>query len=452
MAPERPRTLSARIRLVHFAALSVFLLTHHRFAWDTRALVRGASEIWSCVAEGRSGSCLAARDFPPFQYVVAVPLKALGLPDGALYHLFALGSVAAFLAAWVWLIRRQRDLDEPRAWAMELLLLSGPLLWYASSTFNEMVAAALALFFAHALAEGPHRRASGRARLVGLSFLCAITKEVAAPFLGLMAIGFGRDRRAIFSVLLGTASGVALNAGFNVFRYGTWRNVVNLDPALRVPDVVIRERFVESLWLAPNGGIVWFWPSLALVLAVLLPALIVAPVGRRRLQAIVLVGCLYALTRGLSSWYAPFGWEAWGPRLVLPWLPAFAWLALTLVPRAGWSKMLALGRVPLIALVLVALASSAVQISAAIVPGQAEKLFTPDAACPVPNDIRTRTSEYYRCHEHAAWKREPVLLDALRSGGRFPGVLMVLLHLGAVSCVAAGLTRSIARIHAPRRA
>jgi hypothetical protein len=31
---------------------------------------------------------------------------------------------------------------------------------------------------------------------------------------------------------------------------------------------------------------------------------------------------LLLTTLGFSKWYAPFGWIGWGPRLLLPWIPA----------------------------------------------------------------------------------------------------------------------------------
>jgi len=35
------------------------------------------------------------------------------------------------------------------------------------------------------------------------------------------------------------------------------------------------------------------------------------------------VGCIAAFTAGIATWWSSFGWIAWGPRLTIPFIPAF---------------------------------------------------------------------------------------------------------------------------------
>ena len=91
----------------------------------------------------------------------------------------------------------------------------------------------------------------------------------------------------------------------------------------------------RTLQLSREAGALW--ASFAAVLASVL-------VGSWRLRlakgpiGIVLV--LAALTFGLSGWWAPFGWIAWGPRLLLPWIPACLLILLRAYPGEalvwGW--------------------------------------------------------------------------------------------------------------------
>ena len=91
-----------------------------------------------------------------------------------------------------------------------------------------------------------------------------------------------------------------------------------------------------GIWLSPNGGALPFWLSFACVCVVILFAAAAAPrywqvsPWPARLLALLLLG----LTAGLSSWYAPHGWIAWGPRLLLPWLPATVYLTCYFYPVA----------------------------------------------------------------------------------------------------------------------
>ncbi len=82
-----------------------------------------------------------------------------------------------------------------------------------------------------------------------------------------------------------------------------------------------------ALWLAPNGGVGWFWPlAAAVVIGLVVIAGTAARGGaerrRRSLPAVGLVVALLLTTGTLASWFAPFGWVAWGPRLMVPVLPA----------------------------------------------------------------------------------------------------------------------------------
>ncbi len=80
-----------------------------------------------------------------------------------------------------------------------------------------------------------------------------------------------------------------------------------------------------ALWLAPNAGLLFFWP---LFVGVLLSV----PFAVSRYSSITSAGALAAfwgvalllvlVTGFCARWWAPFGWWAWGQRLTIPWLPA----------------------------------------------------------------------------------------------------------------------------------
>ena len=167
-----------------------------------------------------------------------------------------------------------------------------------------------------------------RPGLVGLAaFGAGLTKETGYAFvaaLGLLALLLARRRtgrpvrRHVLAGGAGLALAIAVGAGLNVIRYGTPRNAYYLDPGLLTTDVEKVLELVAGLFVAPNGGILFFWP-----LATILVALLIAvPVVRALRGAaswseawpsaalLVIVG---GLALGLATWWAPFGLVGLGP-------------------------------------------------------------------------------------------------------------------------------------------
>jgi len=232
-------------------------------------------------------------------------------------------------------------------------------------------------------------------------------------------------------------------AAFNLFRFDSVGNKTYLQPLFRVPGLTRRVELAGGVWAAPNGGVIPFWPLLVLLLA----AALVSGLRRRegqgvpRWPAIVLVGMVAVLTAQFASWYSPFGWIAWGPRLFLPWLPVLLVLATVLYPRpaqtlASWvggtsTRKIGAG----LALALAALP----HLAALRPPDPLERLFALDASCPVPAVLqKVSTGYFYRCLDHTAWAKTPVWVDSLRTLDAGRGVWLALAVVAA--CLAALLT------------
>lgn len=171
-----------------------------------------------------------------------------------------------------------------------------------------------------------------------------MSKETAAPFvllLGVSAIalsgtGLAVARRAFLHLCAGTSVGLLLLAGMNEFRYGSLLNHVYLNEP-RASRSMLASNGLGML-VSPNAGIVWFWPGVALALAVLVLA-VLRPPGRgaetRRIRFSVGLGLLtFVMTVwSLADWWAPFGWYAWGPRPLMPTATTIIVLSLPLIDR-----------------------------------------------------------------------------------------------------------------------
>jgi hypothetical protein len=335
----RPALVAVAAFLLLFVALAVRRPTN--VGADTLQLYRGAAVALRCLEDGTFRNCgrspqeLAASEqqYPlrsavgPFaflQYPPAILMIKAGLSERHTLRGLALLSLAAYLALLGLLAYAGRR------WGAGLVLVAvgGPLLFYATSTLAESLSAVLIVLATVAVLRRWH------AAWIGVTaWLAAITKETAAPFvlaIGLIALlGIGsrpRSRGAYAGLVAGCLAGAVTGALFNVFRYGTVLNEDELGAVWgesyggNILPLSLGQRLLHfaGLLVAPNGGLLFFWP---LAVAVLLLAL------RRSWRGLAIWATLLVLTAGFASYFNPFGWFAWGPRLLLPWIPALALLA-----------------------------------------------------------------------------------------------------------------------------
>lgn len=305
---------------------------------DTDMLVRGARLALQCLRRGKlvgcghtSGSPLSnVEPYALLQYLPAAAFVQMGLSDNQVVR--ALGSVnlAAMAAALVVVVlvgRRMR----PAIWApiLVLALIGSSLTYQSTSGFGEMLAAFTCLL---AVAAVIWRRPV----LIFVAMALATTgKETLFPFLLVLGWLAGRrhdDRylppaRVMVPMVVGILVGEFLNLGFNVFRFATYKNLTYLEPITRTPGLERKLNYFAALWVAPSSGTFWYWPlAVVLVVGVLLAAVVELARAPRRyavwLPPLLAVMTLAAFMAGLSDWYTPFGWIAYGPRLVVPILPA----------------------------------------------------------------------------------------------------------------------------------
>lgn len=312
---------------------------------DTRSVVAGLPAISRCLGAGRLVDCnrLAGlpgggvSKYPLIQTVPGYLLHEAGLsPASVVGGLITINSIAVVgfavaLARWA-----HRRSGTPLAVIATLLLLAGMLVAYAAQSFGEGLAAVA--FGAVALAGMRTDRVSPY--LLPAAATATITKEVAAPLVACFAaaailIGAARlevARPAFVRAAMGIGIGLLANATFNEFRYGSLINRPYLDEGYAPRHAVPVN--AAGLLVAPNGGIIWFWPgavAAALVLAV--AAVRRSESTSSRIGALVgLIGAGGAVVSG-AAWWDPFGWYSWGPRLLVPAATATVALAVGVLSR-----------------------------------------------------------------------------------------------------------------------
>jgi hypothetical protein len=145
--------------------------------------------------------------------------------------------------------------------------------------------------------------------------------------LGLLGLVLSRRRAgvAIRSHVAWGAAGmaVAITAAslFNVVRFGKIISPNFFESDLHAPGVTRKLEYAAAVLVSPSGGMFVFWPA---VCVLVLAACLLPVIGRKRRDvdwrpALVIVLVILGLTLGFASWWTPFGWSAYGPRLALPW-------------------------------------------------------------------------------------------------------------------------------------
>ncbi|MBI4882566.1 MAG: hypothetical protein HY826_00765 [Actinobacteria bacterium] len=430
--------LSTRRREVGLIAIFAFLLVvffytfllvvftdtrpiGHLNTGDSNNLVSGTRVALDCLRAGHVFDCgPSVGPYPLLQYLPSAVLVELGLSDDQI--LGVLGTIS-FLAVLLLLLATLAVFrTRPKvATLLILMLLPTSLMYQSTSAFGEALTASLV---GAAVLAAISRRPL---LLFALVVAASLGKETLAPFVVLLALVCARSasdgllpsRKLTIAAAGGGLAGIAICLAFNVFRFGTVRNVAYLDPILRTPGVGRKAEFFAGIVASPAAGVVWYWPVLALVTsfgaARGIRQLTQRPHDLRNgLPVLSVLGVMLGWFALLSLWFAPFGWEAYGPRLAVPVLVGGA-VAIAHVAGESVIEFIARRRLALAA-VGSSLAVGCIQFGA---PwrwsnSMAQLFGTPTGPCsesPVAVHPAVDADLYYRCVSEMMWRRSPLVVD-----------------------------------------
>jgi hypothetical protein len=455
--------------LIVLGRLALFVVAEPYYEADTALLVNKLIETVRGCLHNLRAECTHAGPLPLFQYVPTLLLKYLGWADTSILHFFAYASFLSFIASLLlifWTLKKRAPLH--LAITGVLLMMSGALLWYSHSTFAEMCAAFLTLAFV----------ASCLLRLPGwltavLLVLAGSTKETALPFLVLLGLAcllpelinnFGAIKRRALSLALGAMASAGLTILFNYFRFRTFYNRDYLTDILIVPSWRIQLDFFLGIWFSPNGGLLFFWPSFTFLYFALIGLLVFQSLRHRRgaeaerlskreglifyLPILIVSASLFLLTVGFSRWYAPFGWVAWGPRLLLPWIPAVSLMLLYFYAAQYTSILTALfGGAYRFALSCAAFVFASIPQFAILFRHQVlGGIFGPNPDCPRSPIIQESVQYYYHCMHTYIWPKKLIFPElyavAFRGDGARSTIFYVLMLVAGCVWIRRLLTAS----------
>jgi hypothetical protein len=448
---------------------------------DTAGLVHGADGAVHCLARGQLTACDRRADgrmsgpgptsfvagrvgqWPLLQYLVAVPMRAAGVSaDLTLRTLVALNALALVgLVALVWVTAGRAA----KAWGpvLAVVMVTGPLLWYATAAFGEALACFVAALAVAAVLARRSPWLVGAAVVVG-----GFTKETTPPFLFVLCavcvlavVPERARRRAYFiAIVVGTVVSVVLSGLFNVFRFGSFMNSTYMQSTYRVSDTRTVARFFGALWVSPNGGLLWFWPAaIAVVLVGAVAGLRrrrgIPMTGAERVAGLVVLGLLALSLAGLAGWFSPFGWIAWGPRLAVPLVPAMVLTAAVASGAAGAAVVQRVLRSAWFWLVGVLLAVAVLPQVAVVWNARAvSDFFAAGPGCANAH-VESRPHTYYACVVHKAWHGTPVLVrvvQTLRSPLGFAVMGLAVIAVATLLMLARAVSTQTPAVHPRVRA
>lgn len=317
---------------------------HDWTSGDTMALVAGVPAITHCLTWPQmidAGSCVGVSKFQLLQQIPAYLLHLLGASPAATIGVLAwLNALAVVGLVAATAVVAQRIGGLPVAVIATLLMSCGVLLPYSAQGAAEPLAAAAfgALCLASLRTDRPSRW------LIPAAVLATWSKETAAPFaflfalaaLGLCGAGFALIRRVMMRVVIGIVIAGIPAVDFNWIRYHSIFNVAYLDESRAPASMWLSNGF--GMLISPNAGIAWFWPG-AIIAVIVLCLAVVRPgkFGRDgwpiRLGAVAALIAFGVMVASLADWWSPFGWYAWGPRLLIPISAAMVVLAIPMIAR-----------------------------------------------------------------------------------------------------------------------
>jgi hypothetical protein len=429
---------------------------------DSYTLASGARVALDCVDDGVWRECGHAprqtnsgvAPYALLQYAPAAAAVKAGLNTRDTVKAMARVSYVAFIVMLALVVVAARKFRW-RGWTPLLVIavLSTPILYQATSSFGESLAAtAVMAAVVAALWKRP-------VLLAIATFAAGVSKETMIPFVVLLVLAVGRDdgdawppARVLVPTGLAAVAAFVANSAFNIFRFGTWRNTFYLLPIFQTP-MARRPGIFAGLWLSPSVGLLLYATLATVLIAATAFAAFRGLVQHPRqprswAPALAVTAAVAGFTAVLASWFAPLGWEAYGSRLMMPFLPA------AVVAAAYSAEPFLLAGMRRLAASTVASVGAGLVVVVAGLPQFASPwgwtkamtvLHAPTAACTraAGATVWNQPGPYFNCLQSVVWRARPFVLGPVVTNGVWQSVAGMILLGGATVALLVATRRSL---------
>jgi hypothetical protein len=378
---------------------------------DSIAVLSNAQALGDCLNESIWSNCPNTNQFGATQTLPAILLLRKGFDSNSLLILFSLLNYVSLILFLIYILYRFRN-DILVRNIFILVFFYSSIIAYSAYTFAEgfqfVVFALLPIMI------------YGNQRY--LSFLFALvasaTRETAtiiilpiilAMFIHSRNSTLNYDKHkstSVYFAIFGILVGNGIQYSLNFWKFGTWKNLSQLDPSYITPSLNVFFSNIFGLIFSPNGGIFFFSFFFVLLLLILISkSHKFDNIAERYILFLHLLSVLIAIA-GLSMWFAPFGWVAWGPRLMIPYVGIIASSLILIFKRQLLSYFVIILSKRFSKLLLSICVSMSVlpSIGFLINPDLLNFVFLPDSFCPEIPIIQNSADYYFRCLIHLTWK------------------------------------------------
>jgi hypothetical protein len=383
---------------------------------DTVALSQSARSLVTCLENGQFRGCAGTNQFGLPQHIPAMFLAWKGLDDGSIVFILSCLNVLA-LGLLARLIYASRSIPAIGKILIGVTLFVGPIIAYGPYSFGEAISILAYVGLAIAIFEKKHFQ------IIIFMVLAVTSRETAFVSIGLLTGAIlvfesnksRRELKQMFLTVYGSMLlGIVCLFSFNVWKFNSWKNVPHMDPVLRTPGLILKLKSGIGIIFSPNGGLLPYW-FLGAVVAVGIP--LVGIISRRRGKRLqfsffLLVSGFTAQVAILSSWYAPYGWIAWGPRLMVPTTAMGATICLVLICQDdALFRKLGQFKSYLFPVGVLGIVTFIPTVGFLQNPSRTMSWFLGgnDPYCPKPAIVQQDPAYYFRCLIHGSWKMDPSL-------------------------------------------
>ncbi|MDH4247565.1 MAG: hypothetical protein OEW39_07095 [Deltaproteobacteria bacterium] len=424
-------------------------LTNYIHQGDTVALLSVINAGLDCLSKGIYSGCYVLH-FPIFQYIPMAILRLNGAVDEVILMNMIYINLASFFIMILLVMSYFRGLKRNSITLIFILsLITSALFYYTKNTYNETTAAMITLAFTLAALKRSH------GGIIAILFILAgSTKEVAFPFLILIGVAcwipqlrenWRSVKGQLIGLLIGALISLLINSLFNYFRFASILNTFNMDPKLHVPSLDLHISLFGGILFSPNAGILFFCTLFSILIGVVLFLTLKENLQRgsyfshQVVQSGLILAILFGLIVGFSSWYAPYGWIAWGPRLILPWMPSLFILTIALFPdplKKFMDRLFSRNLFVGIAMILIAFVATP-QLGVMTGFDMMIRFFSVNVECPKGGNVQEDRDYYFQCLHNGTWTTRHLLLPGMfetpfRKGNRKTTLLYYLVLFSLV--------------------
>jgi len=383
---------------------------------DTVALSQSAGSLVTCLENGQFRGCAGTNQFGLPQHIPAMFLAWKGLDDTSIVFVLSCLNVLA-LVVLSRMIYKSVAISVITKTFIGITLFIGPIIAYGPYSFGESISTLAYVGLAVSIFDKKY------IQIFFFMVLAVTSRETAFVSIALLTgaiLAFDskksrREMREMSSVIYGSMLfSIICLLIFNIWKFNTWKNLPHMDPVLRTPGLKLKIESAIGIFLSPNGGLVPYW-FLGAVAALGIPlwGLINRHLStRKRFGFLLLISGFLAQVAILSSWYAPYGWVAWGPRLIAPTTAMGATICLVIIFQdEEVLQHLRQFKLFLLPIGLLGIVTLIPTVGFLQNPSRTMSWFSGgnDATCPTPAIIQLDQAYYFKCLIHGSWKMDPSL-------------------------------------------